>query len=148
MLKACQPFPTPAHLKAYGSDSTPAPMAELHRVNTLPSDDAPSSRSLRLDAYEPPARLSDSTCSACSMTSPVSSSSSWCAMRRAAQGNLASSRAPPVLDYSGSRLHSRVSLGAHRHWPMQMRHKEQSEFAQGVTRFAVSATLMTGPPND
>jgi hypothetical protein len=33
---------SPAHWKAYGSDSTPAPMAELHNVNTDETDEAPS----------------------------------------------------------------------------------------------------------
>ena len=139
---------SPAHLKAYGSDNTPAPMAELHRVKTLPSDDAPSSRSLRLDAYESPARLSDSTCSASATRSPVSSSSSWCAMQRASEGNVSISRAPPAVDCSGSGLHSRVSLGANRQCPMKFRYYEQRETSHGVMRFAVSAGSMTGPPND
>lgn len=32
----------PAHWKAYGSDSTPAPMAELQRVKTDDTEEAPS----------------------------------------------------------------------------------------------------------
>jgi hypothetical protein len=45
----------PAHLKAYGSDSTPAPIAELHIVNTLDTLDAPeSSSSSRSSSSSPP----------------------------------------------------------------------------------------------